>query len=394
MSTGSTVLILGGGVGGIVTSSLLRGLLPVSHRIQVVDRELMFNLGTTKTWIMLDEEMPAKARRSLQILSGRGIELVQAEVEWIDPETRSAVTSDGKLSADYLVIALGADTNMRPVPGLEQAAETFYTWEGSQRMRHLLKSFDGGQVVLLIPRTPFKCPPGPYEAAMLLKSYFEKRGIAARTDLSIWTVEARPMATAGPEVGTFVQEALKSRGIDFHPQTQVDRVDAASKRILTADGTAIHYDLLLAVPPHTAPQAARESGLTNQAGWIPVDPRTLELGGMKGRRVFAIGDITAVPLPGRFQPDVPLVLPKAGTFAEKEAEIVASAIAADVSGKESERVFDGSGFCYIEMGGGVAARGDGYFFEQPRPRMVFGNPDPAQAREKKDWATGWLQKYL
>ena len=77
------------------------------------------------------------------------------------------------------------------------------------------------------------------------------------------------------------------------------------------------YDLFIAIPPH-------EAQLANQSGWIPVDPRTLQVQQPPdAREVYAVGDVTIVPLPGRYKPDIGLSLPKAGVSAEAYGPTVA-----------------------------------------------------------------------
>ena len=84
------------------------------------------------------------------------------------------------------------------------------------------------------------------------------------------------------------------------------------------------YDLFIAIPPHEAPKVVRNAQLTNQSGWIPVDPRTLQVKQPPdAREVHAVGDVTIVPLPGRYKPDIGLSLPKAGVFAEAHGPTVA-----------------------------------------------------------------------
>jgi len=391
---GTATLILGGGFGGIVTANRLRELLPAEHKIILMDRVGSFHLGATKTWVMLGERTPQQASRPLNSLKQRGIEVLRREVERIDAAKREVVTKQGILRADYLVIALGADYNMDAVEGLAQAAQTFYTMDGAVQLHDTLKEFRGGDLVLLIPRGPFKCPPAPYEGAMLLHHYFHKRGLLDKTRLSFYTVEGRPMATAGPEMGQFIQEELARRNIAYHPQKRTKSVDPAKRTVIFEDGGEARYDLLIAIPPHEAPRAVRESGLTNPSGWIPADPKTLKITSGDTDRVFAIGDVTVIPLPGRFKPDTPLVLPKAGVFAERQGRVVAAQIAARILGKEPAEVFDGTGFCYIEMGDRHAVRGDGFFYELPHPTMSRRVPSMTQFEEKQAWAQSWVKTNL
>ncbi len=391
----TTTLILGGGFGGIVTANTLRELLPAEHKIILIDKNSTFHIGATKTWIMLGERTPEQVTRNLSALSSRGIEFIQAEVQKIDPVKRKVVTSKKTFHGDFLVLALGADMNLGKIPGLrlgepglEAAAETFYTLEGALRLREILPKFDRGELVTLIPATPFKCPPGPYEAAMLLHEYFTKRGHRGNIKLSVHTVEPRPMATAGPQMGQFIREELQKRDIHLATEKRCKNVDGAKRLINFEDGSTAPFDLLIAIPPHEAPQAIREAGLTDASGWIPVDPKTLKT---SVDRVYAIGDLCKVPLPGRFKPEMPLVLPKAGVFAEAHGRVVAHQIAAAALGQISPEVYDGKGYCYIEMGDRQAVRGDGEFFTLPHPQMTA---QPADLAQKQAWAEEWVRRYL
>jgi sulfide:quinone oxidoreductase len=384
----TTTLILGGGFGGIVTANTLRGLLPAEHKIVIIDKKSTFNIGATKTWIMLGERTLEQVTRNLSALSSRGIDFTQAEVQKIDPVKREVVTSEKTLHGDFLVLALGADMNLGKVPGLEAAAETFYTLEGALRLREVLPKFTSGDLVMLIPAKPFKCPPGPYEAAMLLHEYFTKRGHRDKIKLSIHTIEPRPMGTAGPQMGQFIREELQKRDIHLSTEKRCKSVDGAKRLINFEDGSTAPFDLLIAIPPHEAPLAVRAADLTDASGWIPVDPKTLKT---SVDRVYAIGDLCKVPLPGRFKPEMPLVLPKAGVFAEAHGRVVAHQIAAEALGKTPSEVYDGKGYCYIEMGDRQAVRGDGEFFTLPHPQMTAQPTDLAQ---KQAWAEDWVNRYL
>ena len=107
-------------------------------------------------------------------------------------------------------------------------------------------------------------------------------------------------------------------------------------------------------------------------------------------RVFAVGDVTSVPLPGRFKPDLALVLPKAGVMAEAQGEVAAHQIAARILGTATDRVFDGHGACYFETGAGQAVKGEADFFALPHPRMAKREPSSAQMQDKLAWVARHL----
>jgi sulfide:quinone oxidoreductase len=387
----STTVILGGGFGGIAAANTLRRSTPKDHAIVVVDRTPRFYVGAGKTWIMLGERIFEQISQARTALLDEGVRFVQADVTVIDLANRKVVTSAETLAWDYLVIALGADVNEAGVPGLAEAAHTFYTVAGAERLKPVIEEFAGGDLAILVPKTPIKCPPAPYEAAMLLHQAFDRRGLAGKVRIAVYTVEGTPMMTAGPEMGNHIKAELAQRGIAFHPLKKPVRVDAAAKRIHFEDGSEAGYDLLLSVPPHEAPRVVRDAGLVNQSGWIPVDPQTLEVKSADtGGRVYAAGDVTLVPLPGRYKPDVPLVLPKAGVFAQAHGEVIGRQIAVKLTGAAPGAPFDAVGYCYLETGGGRAVKADGSFFELPNPVLRKQPADEAQMRDKLDWVARQL----
>lgn len=389
MTPANRTLILGGGFGGIATANTLRRLVPANHAITVIDQSPRFHVGAGKPWVMLGERTREQISAPRESLLEPGVEFVQAEIAALDVPGRRVMLGSGSRAWDFLVIALGAVLKQDGIPGLADA-HTFYTLDGVERLRPIVADFAAGEIVILIPKAPYKCPAAPHETAMLLHHFFAQRGRSASVRLSIHTVEGAPMATGGPEMGGFVRGELSRRGIGFFPQRTVARVNNAGRRVEFSDGSVAPYDLLMCVPPHEAPALVRAAGLVGPSGWIPVDPKTLEVKAAGEGRMFAIGDVSGVPLPGRFKPDVALALPKAGTIAAAQGEIVAHRIADRINGRTGAAEFAGKGYCYLETGAGAAMRGDGSFYDLPHPNMARQPPSPEQFAEKLAWVAGLL----
>jgi len=338
---GKTIVVLGGGVGGLVASNELRKRLGRGHRVVVVDRDTHHIFAPSFTWLMLGWRDPPRISRELGLLTKKGIEYVNAEVFEIDPGNRLVKTGAGDFTYDYLIVALGAELNPQAVPGLSEAAHTPFSLEGSVALRDALKGFDGGKVAVVISALPFKCPAAPYETALLLEYAFRQKGIRDKVDLRVFTPETLPMPVAGTEVGTAVKRFLDERGVGFHPQHKLSSVDPGKKEIAFDNGQKAGFDLLVAVPPHRSPEVVRKSVLANEVGWIPVDRRTLATG---FANVYALGDVTSIQLPGRYKPDIPLMLPKAGVFAHFQASAVADNIASEIKGGVGGKAFGGKGY--------------------------------------------------
>ncbi len=355
---GKTILVLGGGVGGIVSANALWQRLGPDHRIVVVDKQSEHVFTPSLLWVMVGWRRPGQITKDLRKLLRPGVEMVQAAVQEIDPDGQRVRTSEGELVYDYLVVSLGAELNPEAMPGFSEAAHTPFDLEGATGLWSALDGFEGGRVAVLVSTTPYKCPAAPYETALLLDDHFRRQKMRDRVEMQVYTPEPAPMGVAGPAMGRAVVALLEAKGITFNPQLTLTRIDPAKRELVFENREPAAFEFLVGVPPHIAPRAVRESPLANQAGWITVDKHNLKT---NYENVYAIGDVTAVTL-ANGKP-----LPKAGVFAHGQAETVAQRIADEIQGRVAEAQFDGLGYCWIETGGGSAGFASGEFYAEPDP---------------------------
>ncbi len=359
----ASVLILGGGIGGVVAANSLRRRLPRNHGIVVVDREPTFALAASFLWVMTGARRPEQVSRPLERLRRKGIEVVRGEVARIDPARREAVVSGNTLRGDHLVVALGAEFALDAIPGLAEAGHTFCTLDGATRLRDALARFRSGRIVILTAAPASKCPAAPYEAAMLIEADCRRRGIRGAVEISLYSAEPGPMGVAGPEVSKAVRGMVEQRGIVYRPEHQIAR--AGGGQVEFTNGTRAGYDLLVYVPPIRPPRALAASGLVDESGWVRVDKETMET---RFPGVHAVGDATLIPL------SIGKPLPRAGAFAHAQAEVVARNVARALGGKGHAARYDGHASCFIETGGGKAGYGAGNFYADPRPAVKVHPP--------------------
>ncbi len=356
--TGKTILILGGGVGGIVTANALRKQLGADHRVIVVDKRAEYVFTPSLLWVMVGWRRPQQITKDLRRLLRPDVELVAAEAQEIDLDGARVRSSNGDLNYDYLVVALGADLSPAAMPGFGEAAYTPFNLEGASGLWLALQRFEGGRLGILVSGVPYKCPAAPYEMALLLDDHLRQRGIREKCELQVYTPEPLPMGVAGPAMGHAVVSMLESKQIHFNPQLQPMRIDAERQELIFTNRDAAPFDFLAATPPHRAPPVAQESSLANEVGWVPVDRCTLQT---CAENVYAIGDVTHVTL-ANGKP-----LPKAGVFADGQAHTVARRIAADIQGAGALAEYNGLGYCWIETGSGSAGFASGQFYAEPDP---------------------------
>jgi sulfide:quinone oxidoreductase len=365
MGAPKTIVILGGGVGGVVAARELRKRLPRQHRVVLVDRERDHLFAPSLLWLMVGLRDAVSIKRPLKRLERKGIEVRLGEVEKIDPETRRVTVAGVTLEADYLIVTLGAELAPETVPGLQDAGHNFYTQAGAEGLRAALESTRKGRIVVLTAAPAYKCPAAPYEAALLIDADLRKRGLRDAVTVDVYAAEPGPMGVAGPEMSSAVKQLLEAKGIPYHPEHQVKTVDAVARRLEFANGAQADFDLLAYVPPHRAPRVVRESGLASESGWISVDRHTLET---RFAGVHAIGDVVSIPL------KLGKPLPKAGVFAHGQAVVVARNIASVIAGRAGGERFNGYGECFIETGGGKAGFGAGEFYAEPKPLLTVRAP--------------------
>jgi len=385
MSQGKTILVLGGGIGGVVAASQLRKKLAPEHRVVLIEREENYVFSPSFPWLMTGTRKRKDISRPRTKLASLGVEIIKGDIQSINAEQRTVQVNDQTLTGDYLIIALGAEMADETIPGLTEAGHTFYTLEGAEQLNEARLKFNAGKIVVLVSSVPFKCPAAPVEAALLLENDCRQRKIRDAVQVDIYTPEPGPMSLSGPENSAQLRAMVESKGVGYHSEHAVTHVDADNKQITFANGVSVDFDLLAYVPPHRAPKVIRDAGMAGESGWIPVDKYQLTT---KFSNVYAIGDVTGIKL------SVGKPLPKAGVIAHGQAEVVVNNLINEITGKGTPKQFDGHGACFIETGNGKAGMGTGNFYAEPAPKMKLFKPGYLMHLGKVAFEKYWFFKWF
>ena len=193
------------------------------------------------------------------------------------------------------------------------------------------------------PHSPYKSPVAPYEAAMLVDNYLRNNDKRDGVEIHLYTPEEKPMPFATPEISARVVELMQEKEIHYHPNHQF--VEAKQNKIEFRTGSddtvTVEPGLLAYTPEHTAPNVLSDAGLVGDSGWVEPNPDTLET---KYDNVYVIGDV--IELSGEKN----RAMPKAGIFAQHQAEVVAHNIARKISGKSPDKTFKYKGSYILDSG--------------------------------------------
>jgi sulfide:quinone oxidoreductase len=373
------VVVLGAGFGGLELSTRLSEELGDDIDVTLIDRSEGFVFGFSKLDVMFGRTVPDAVLHRYADVTKPGVRFVAAEITAIDPVAKRVETTAGSFDGDVLVVALGAELDPSATPGLVEGGNEFYTEAGAFALRAVLADFPGGRVIVGVCSTPFKCPPAPSEAALLVHDLLVRKGVREQSEVHLVTPLPVPIPPS-PPASEALLEAFAERGIEFHASTLVRGLDADRHVALLGQGDGARempYDLFLGVPKHQVPAVVADSGMTED-GWIPVDPRTLET---RFPGVYAVGDVTSVGTP------------KAGVFSEGQAAVVADRIVADVRGEEGP-TYGGVGLCYLEFGGDQVAGVEVTFLAGQSPFGTYSAPSQQLAAVKADFGTSRIRRWF
>src|SRR6476646_3686126 len=364
------VLVLGAGFGGRRIIKTKTEALGDDVDVTLIDKNDAFVFGYSKLDVMFGRTAPDAVRLRYRDIAKPGVQFLQQTITAIDPEARRVTTDGGVHEAEFLVVALGADYDLDATPGLAEGGNEFYSVEGAERLREVLPTFLRGRAIIGVCGAPFKCPPAPSEAALLLHDYLLEHGI--RDDCRIsFVIPFEVPIPPSPDTSRALLEAFAERDIEFVSGHRVSSLDPARSVALLDDGTELPYDLFLGVPKHRAPEVVVASGMTVD-GYLPVSSRTLET---RFPGVYALGDVATVGVP------------KAGVFAEGAARVVAETLIASLRGGEPPSAYGGQGSCYIEFGAGRIGRVDVDFLSGSKPTGTFREPSLALVDKKRDFGS-------
>jgi len=376
------VVILGGGFGGLAAANEIRNSLDSSKvKITIIDKKDWFMVGYAKLWIMNGTRTFENSIGSLDNLSKKQINFIKDEITEINPKNSFVKIKSGKISFDFLIISMGAILAPEKIPGLVENGFNLYDHNQLHQINKKLNEIKSGKIAIVIMGMPYKCPPAPFEASLLVDSMLRKRGIRDSVQIDFYSPAPITLPAAGPEVSKQILDLVNSEKITFHNSQKIKHVEPKK---LIFENDEYNFDILLAIPPHIAPKVIYDSNLALKPGFISID-RDCKT---PFENIFAVGDVTSLTV------NDTMAVPKAGIFAEGEGIVVAKNIISKLESNEKSILFAGKGGCFLESGRDTASIIEVDMFTNQKPTTKLTESTKDNLTKKLDFEKERLSKWL
>ena len=309
------VVIVGGGFGGATAARSLK-MGGGNVDVTMVERNANFVSCPISNLVLGGHKQMADITRGYDGLRALGVKVVQGEVTVVDAAAKKVrLAGGGELAYDRLIVSPGIDFMTDAVGGLASALATdqvTHSWKAGPQTVLLRKQLeampDGGVFAIAIPKVPYRCPPGPYERACMVASYFK----TAKPKSKVLVLDANPEITS--KKGLF-EKAFKDHYagiVEYRGNNELKSVDGTTARLEFDD---VKANVLNVIPPQRAGDIARSAGLVNvNERWVGVNWLTLE--STARPFIHVLGDATfSAP-----------AMPKSGHMANQQAKVAAAAI--------------------------------------------------------------------
>ena len=309
------VVIVGGGFGGSTAARYLR-MWGGNVDVTMVERNATFVSCPMSNLVVGGYRQTEYLTRSYDGLKALGVKVVQGDVTAVDAAAKKVrLASGAELAYDRLILSPGVDFMNDQVVGLAAAFDSgrvLHSWKAGPQttaLRRQLEALpDGGVYAISIPKAPYRCPPGPYERACMVASYFK----TAKPRSKVLVLDGNPEITSKKAL---FEKAFKDHYagiIEYRANSELKEVVGTTAKLEFDD---VKADILNVVPPQRAGDIARNAGLLNMNNrWVGVNWLTMESTAAPG--IHVLGDATfSAP-----------AMPKSGHMANQHAKVAAAAI--------------------------------------------------------------------
>ncbi|MFW1730884.1 TIGR01244 family sulfur transferase [Acinetobacter baumannii] len=372
-----SVVIVGAGAAGISVAS---SLLSREPHLDIVIIDPADTHYYQPGWTMVGGGIfkPQVTARSMASVIPSKVKWMKAAVAGFDPE-HNQVILEGCQPIQYkaLVVCPGLKLNWHGIEGLvetlgKNGVTSNYRYDLAPYTWELVQQLNGGKAIFTQPPMPIKCAGAPQKAMYLSADYWLKQG--KLKDISIHFYNTGGVLFGVKEYVPALMQYVEKYGSELHFNHQLVKVDGPAKKawfkVVNDENAALvetDFDMLHVVPPQQAPDFIRASTLTDDAGWVSVNPQTLQH--TQHANIFALGDVMNAPNA------------KTAAAARAQAPIVAVNILAQLNCEQNFCEYNGYGSCPLTVERGkivLAEFGYGGKLLPSFPKWVIDGQKPSR----------------
>lgn len=321
------VVVVGGGYGGATVAKYLRMWSEGGVQVTLIERNTNFVSCPMSNLVISGQKAMEDITVSYDNLKSKwGVRVIQDDVSAVNPEKRTiSLKSGGTMSYDRLVLSPGVDFMFDQIPALTNAGaqdKILHAWKAGPQTIALRKQLedmkDGGTYAISIPKAPYRCPPGPYERACLVASYFKQ----SKPKSKVIILDANEDVQSKKPLFMKAWADLYKGILEYRNNSEVKDVEVGTNTaVLEFD--KFKADVLNVIPPHRAGDIAAKAGLKMiNNRWVDINWLSMESTSTPG--VHVLGD-AVFPAP---------TMPKSGHMANQHGKLATAAILNLLSGQE------------------------------------------------------------
>ncbi|WP_106752841.1 NAD(P)/FAD-dependent oxidoreductase [Pannonibacter carbonis] len=319
------VVIIGGGAGGATAARYLAKDSKGAIDVTLVEANPIYTTCFFSNLYIGGFRDFESLQHGYDKLAGGGVTVINDRATAVDRDARTVTLAGGTvLSYDKLVLSPGIDFKEGAVPGwsvadAEVIPHAYKAGPQTQLLKKMIEAMPaGGTFAMVAPPNPYRCPPGPYERISMVAHLLSQKNPTAK--ILIFDPKDK-----------YSKQALFEEGWAKHydgmvqwigPEFGGDKVEVRPKTMeVVVDGEVQKVDVCNVIPAQMAGAIAKVAGVTNDAGWAPVDPATMQ--SKMDKNIWVLGDSTA-------QGD----MPKSGFSANSQAKVASMVIRAELTGSK------------------------------------------------------------
>jgi sulfide dehydrogenase [flavocytochrome c] flavoprotein chain len=377
------VVIVGGGYAGTTAAKYIRLWGLGNIEVVVIEKSSQFVSCPMSNLVLGGSKSINDLTFGYDLLQkNHNVKWVNDEVTAIDASAKKVTMKRGEISYDRLIIAPGIDFMYDNLPNLastEAQEKVPHAWKAGWQTVNLRKQLeampDGGVFVMNVPKAPYRCPPGPYERACQVASYFASH----KPKSKVIVLDANPEIVSKKGLFTKVFNEMYAGIITYIPNSALVNVDVANKTV-TTDFDKVSANVLNIIPPQRAGKPAQMLGLNNiDKRWCEVDFLTYE--SKIAPNIHVIGD------------SVSAALPKSAHMATSQARVCASAIVELMQGRTPDPTPVFANTCYSYVNDTQAMHvANVYRYDAAKKIMLAadgGGVSAAPSEQEGDYAKAW-----